>query len=100
MIQYRELSTDQLLALMTVNIGPIWRCSDRRWRSAWRGFPADGMADDDITFLSREGLIEWTGSVAIATDSGRSVLQTGQWLRPFAAVPARSGTQSAHMSLQ
>jgi hypothetical protein len=45
-------------------------------------------------------LIEWTGSVAITTDAGREVLQTGQWLRPFAAVPARSGTQSAHMSLQ
>src|SRR5208282_5954237 len=100
MIQYRELSTDQLLALMTVNIGPIWKCSDRRWRSARRGFPADGIDDDDVYFLCREGLIELSGSVAIATDNGRSLLQTGEWLRPFVAVTARSGTQSAHLSLQ
>jgi hypothetical protein len=99
-IEYRELSTEQLLALMTVNIGPIWKCSDRRWRSARRGFPADGIDDDDVYFLCREGLIELSGSVAIATDSGRLLLQTGEWLRPFVAVTARSGTQSAHLSLQ
>ena len=100
MIEYRELSTDQLLALMTVNLGPIWKCSDRRWRSARRGFPADGIDDDDVYVLGREGLIELSGSVAIATDCGRELLQTGEWLRPFAAATARSGTQSPHMSLQ
>jgi len=100
MIEYRELSTEQLLALMTVNIAPIWKCSDRRWRSTWKGFPTEGICDDDVTFLWKEGLIEWSGSVALATDAGREILQTGQWLRPFAAVPARGGTQSAHLSLQ
>ena len=99
-MEYRELTTDQLLALMALNYGPAKRCSDGRWRSEWKSFPAEGISEVDIGSLWRAGLIEWTGSVAVATETGRLILKEGEWLRPFDATPARSGTQSPHMSLQ
>ncbi|HWU25047.1 MAG TPA: hypothetical protein VN154_01475 [Rhizomicrobium sp.] len=99
-MEYRELTTSQLFALMAVNYGPAKRCSDGRWRSEWKGFPTEGIAQEDIGVLWRAHLIEWAGNVAVATEAGCSILQNGEWLRPFDATPARSGTQTAHLSLQ
>ncbi len=99
-MEYRELTTDQLLALMALNYGPAKRCSDGRWRSEWKSFPAGGISEADIGTLWQAGLIEWAGNVAVATEAGRSILKDGVWLRPFDATPARSGTQSPHLSLQ
>ncbi len=99
-MEYRALTTNQLLALMAVNYGPAQRHSDGRWRSAWKHFPAEGIADEDISALWKAALIEWAGTVAVTTESGRLTLGAGEWLKPFDAIPAKTGNQAAHLSIQ
>ena len=94
------LSSTQLIGLIAVNLAPAVRNTDGRWRSAWKAFPAEGVSEEDLCTLRDEGLIEMTPTVALVTDFGRRVLQADGGPGPYTAMPARPGTQDAHLSLQ
>jgi len=96
-----EITSDQILALIAVNYGPIQRCRDGRWRSLWNNFPSTGIADEDVQVLSHRALVEVGPWGAIVTVAGLSALkESHSATRSFVAVPARSGTHEPHRSLQ
>lgn len=96
-----NLSTNQLLALVAANIAPLVRCSDGRWRASWRNFPDSGVAETEVRFLMQERLVECAGNTAIVTGRGRQLIESCQSRSPsFAALPAMTGTEAAHRSLQ
>ncbi|MBV9569668.1 MAG: hypothetical protein JO056_00300 [Alphaproteobacteria bacterium] len=102
MIAYWDLRKGQLLALIAANLEPLRKCSDGRWRSLARCFPADGLSQDDLDEVESEQLIEYCPLGAIITDKGRAVLypRTAAEL-PAALTAARaSEDHAAHHSLQ
>jgi hypothetical protein len=100
-ISWNELSPDQLLALIAVNLGPVEHCSDGRWRSSWKHFPLDGIDEDDLRRLGRARFIERAGCAAVVTEAGRAALAAFQINWPStAATPARGCARELHSSLQ
>jgi hypothetical protein len=100
MVACWELPTTLLLALIAVNLEPLIRCSDGRWRSAARQFPSGGIADEDMEELGIGRLVEFFRSGAIVTDRGRAYLQNSNLRGEFAQAPARLATREAHYSMQ
>jgi hypothetical protein len=100
MDEYAAFSAAQLLALIAVNFGPLKKCADGRWRSAWQSFPAAGLDDDEVCFLSDHDLVEMAFSIAIVTERGRCLMRNVGAVGELPATPALRGASRAPLLLQ
>lgn len=95
-----DLSAAQWLALIAVNFGPLKRCTDGRWRSGWQDFPASGLGDAEIHFLSDNELAEVAQTGAILTEKGRFLIRDAGAVGELPATPARAGMHAVPSLLQ
>lgn len=94
-----ELSGAHLLALAAANLEPLACCSDSRWRSITRHFPASGVGMWELQELGAERLIEFCPGGVIVTERGRRLFSEEGWLAERGLTPAKLGAKAPELSV-
>ena len=100
MENFLALPAHIVLALMVIDLEPVCRWSDGRWRTVGRSCPMDGLAESDLEEMAQNRLVELSSAAAIITEYGRKVLREASSPIGMAGIAAKLSERDTHLSIQ